>query len=124
MKVQAFRRLQKEDFKDAPEWWARASDVLNKQIEQLTRAVTGRLSFIDNIDSEIKSLEVEHDVDIEIGLQKLKRAPIGVAVLFSHFNANYSLYWEPVSDSKVSVRVKWDIDPTVPVGVRLLMIGS
>ena len=124
MKVQAFRRLQREDFKDAPEWWARASDVLNKQIEQLTRAVTGRLSFIDNIDSEIRSLEVEHDVDIEIGLQKLKLAPIGIAILFSEFNSNYSLYWEPLSDSKVSVRVKWDTDPTVPVGVRLLMIGS
>lgn len=125
MKVQTFRRIQREDFPDADEWFFAASDVINKQFEQTTNPLRKNLNFADNFNSEIiDGLRVDNDTNFEITLQSLKGTPIGVSLMWSNFMEFHVLCWEVLGENKIRARIRWFSKPTESPSVRILVIGA
>lgn len=123
MRLERFRRLQPGDYQDAPPFWQRALDPINKQFELLTTALAGLLSFVDNFDADVREIEVEHDTDTDITVE-LRGFPKEVQV---HTPENYDYYqvaWEVIDAKTVRLKVKWDTDPGEPVKVRIRVLGE
>lgn len=51
-------RLSREDFNDAPGWFDRLLQWLNRLLEQLSFAIAGNLTFAQNIQSQEKNFTV------------------------------------------------------------------
>lgn len=58
MKLTNIKRFLVEDFSDQAEWIEKLIGPLNGFIESTTKAINGRLTFTENMGSEIKTIDV------------------------------------------------------------------
>lgn len=58
-KLPAFKRLQREDFPDAPAWIDRLIYPVNRFFDSVYNALNKRLDFIDNLQGEFRTISFE-----------------------------------------------------------------
>ena len=126
MKVQTFRRIQREDFPDADEWFFDVADVMNKQFEQTTNPLRKNLNFTDNFNAQIiEDLRVDNDTEFEITTQSVKGPATGVFIMETNFKEfHFPPLWSVLSEDKISVRIRWISQPSESPTVSLLIIGA
>ena len=69
MKFSSIRRILKEDLtkkEETPKWVDGLLGPLNDFLEQTVRALSGRLTFTENLQSVVKSVELTHAVAKDI----------------------------------------------------------
>lgn len=77
MKVSAINKLSREDYPDAPNWFARVLDVLNNFMDQVLLALRGKLTFRDNLLNQVIDFEFTHGVQVPF-LNQLGQKPEGI----------------------------------------------
>lgn len=64
MKLGNIKRISREEIPDAPDWLDGLLTPLNQSIEQLTQAVSGQLSYSDNIFCSVQTNTFTHGVEL------------------------------------------------------------
>lgn len=123
MKLSLFKRFTQEDHPDVPEGFLQQ---LNKVLEDISTALQSRLTFSENIQSEVRKLDIRNGTVTPIRLQKLDRNPIGVLLLKSSYLVDPTFTWAPSSgrDLTVDVTLTWTPAPATDPTVTLLFIGN
>lgn len=93
------------------------------QVETLTTAAQGRLGP-ENLDWEVRELELSDDTTTQVALQRLRSAPLGCVLLWTALADHGQLHWQPIDRSTISVNVTWASSPTTPVLTRFLVLGA
>lgn len=124
MRIKDWRRITLDDISEAPEWFQRAVDSLNDQIEDLTTALQLRLTLSENLYSEVRTLELAHDVSTDIRLQKIRTRPLGLLVLATDYYEYHRAAMEVVDRDLIRVKIKWDVAPSSEVAVTLAIFGT
>lgn len=125
MKVSNFKRISRSDFPEATDEFHKAMDIVSDQIELLTTALQGNISFEDNFDAEIKELDLEDNKAVTFELKTLRGKPRGV-LLLDRGLFDYSVVALQVVDDK-SIKVKiamTDEAPTTSTSVRIAILGG
>ena len=125
MKIGNFRRLSRADFPDAPDILWRMLESFQDQIELLTSALQGHLTFEDNFNVEIKDLDLEDNTTVTFKLNHLKGKPIGV-ILLDRGIYDYSVVALEILDEKTA-RAKiafTDEAPTDTTTIRVAFLGG
>ena len=110
--------------KDAPPWMFRLVEQLNQQIELLTTALQNNVTLAENLNAEIRTVDLDHDIAVRIGLNQLKGKPVGVVLLGTGVFDYARIAWDVIDESTVDVKVKWDTDPGVNTAATIAFIGS
>ena len=66
MKIPVIKRLNRGDVPGMPSWFIPVFDFLNTSIERIVQALTGRLSPLDNLQTQVKTVDITHNVELEI----------------------------------------------------------
>jgi hypothetical protein len=112
-----FQRYNKGDFPDAPEWLHRLMDTINQQIENITTYLQGNGSISEIFNIEERDLSVKSDVEVVVGLKKLKGKPTKAYIVSS--TGDYPLLsWRIIDRSKVGVKVKFATSTSGDVRIR------
>lgn len=125
MKVSNFKRISRSDFPEASEDFYRAMDIISDQIEVVTTALQGNISFEDNFDAEIKDLKIKDNTTTTFELKTLKGKPRGI-LLLDRGVFDYSLVaFKVVNDRTISVKmVSTDEAPLGSTSVRIAILGG
>ena len=123
MKIQNWKRLNASQL-EAPEWMDRFLASLNEHLENITTALQSRLTASHNLDTELRTIALTHDVTARISLERLRTTPIGVLLLWTDVDDYARLKWTIVDQQTVDVTVKWDTDPGTSVSTRLMFLGG
>ena len=75
MNVQSFDLIKAEDLLEAPEYMTRLVDKLNNHLDLVTTALQNNLTFGDNSNSELVTIDVASDTNTQIRLQEIKGPP-------------------------------------------------
>lgn len=66
MKLANVRRIAREEIPEAPDWIDKLLTPLNQSIEQITQAISGQLTFADNMLCAIKTNTFSHGVELKV----------------------------------------------------------
>lgn len=136
-----FRRFIREDFIDAPEWVNKLFIPLNVALEQIKSALTGNLTFDENIRSTISQVVVQTKSDytadasapagwtpINITLTN-RFQPRGVMIMNAVEDAaNYSpitassVTWRQLSADQITILYIGGLKPSTKYTITLLII--
>lgn len=107
MKLPVIRKIRKEDLgADVPGWVDRMLSPMNQFIEQVGVAITGRLTFEENMSGKIINQSFTHNVALEISLQD-SRDPLGIMPIYSQ-GQNISAYgWERLDNGNISITLQF-----------------
>lgn len=110
MKLSNVRRIAKEEISEAPDWIDKLLTPLNQSIEQLTKAVSGQLSYGDNLFCSIQTNKFTHGVEL-ITKNPLPSGvkPIGIHVFSSDGDVGidgYRLSYKATGEVGVTVFFK------------------
>lgn len=107
MKIPVIRKIRKEDMgADVPQWVDRLLSPLNQFIEQVGIAVTGRLTFGDNIAGKIIEQSFTHDTALEVNVQDT-RIVVGVMPIFCDGNLISAYGWSRLDNGNISVTIQF-----------------
>jgi hypothetical protein len=120
MKVQTFRLIQRGDYPEAPDWFLRVAETINKQLEQLTNLAQKNITAAENTNSEERDLEIANDVPFEVTLNQLKGKPTKARLVWANLFDYPHLAWEVISETKVRAKVRFDSEPANRVRVKIL----
>ena len=124
MKIENFPEITRADVRgQVPEPIVRYVKPTQKQIGRLTTALQGLLTLEDNLDAEIRLLNLSNDTAETITLQRLRAKPRGVFVLRSELLDYYKLAWRVVSSNQIELKVKWDSAPTTTVATEIVVFS-
>ncbi len=123
MKIESLPEVSRGDVRGVPEPVVRYVKPAQKQVGVLTRALQGKLTFLDNFDREIRLLNLSNDTAETIKLQDLRAKPRGVFVLGSELFDYPHLAWRVISAKEIEIKVKWDSAPTTPVATEILVVS-
>lgn len=122
MKIPIIRKIRKEDLgADIPQWVEKMLSPLNQFIEQVGVAVTGRLSFGDNIASKLIDISLTHNLPIEVNVND-RRQVLGVVPIFCQSDTITGLSFSQLSNGNISVRVLFAGAGLLPIPCRILVI--
>ena len=126
MKIPQFKRFTEEDYKDAPAWVSRFFQQLNNILEAITNALTRRLTFEDNSNSEVVKLNVQNNVTKVIRLNQLKRNPIIGLLGKTNYFEEPGFTWQISPDRAltVEVTVSWANPPDDEVECTFVFFGG
>jgi len=124
MRIDDFQKTSLVESRDIPRELIRALSPLSDQVEQLTTATQGRISFSDNVNAEIRAVQLVHDTSTVIKQQRVKGAAVLVLVAWEELFDYVQIAWQSVDESRVRVKVKWASAPSGSNWVNLLIVGS
>lgn len=102
-------------------------DYINTSISELVKAVSGNLSFGDNVNCEIKSASLKHDVVAVIATQKAASSILAVVPLrtISESNAILSFVYSVNGKSQLTVTPQFKLSSSPSaLEVKLLILYS
>ena len=124
MKLPILKKIQKEDLQtgeDLPKWVDRMLTPVNQFIEQVGIAITGRLSFGDNMAGKFTELRFVHDVEQELNPND-SRAVIGVIPVFAEQDLIVGYGWRQLANGNISVTLQLDGASADAVLCRVLLL--
>jgi len=115
--IQIFTRLGAGDLADFVNYLA---DFTN----QIVAGVKGRLTVEDNLDSEIRTLDLKNSTLQKIQLTDPKKIPkhVWITKTTPMVNAPLSFGWQMAQDGKLEVQATFNAEPTTPVTVTLMIL--
>lgn len=115
--IQIFTRLGAGDLADFVNYLA---DFTN----QIVAGVKGRLTVEDNLDSEIRTLDLKNGITQKIQLTDPKKTPkhVWVTKIIPLANAPLSFGWQMAQDGKLEVQATFTAAPTAAVSVTLMIL--
>lgn len=123
MKINSFRGPNKGDVQGIDDNLNRVLDILNKPLEEHTEALQGNLNA-DNFNQEVRDIQVFHNIEVRISLQKIKGKCIGALPLWNSLYDYVKVAFQQISETQVKIKCYFDTTPTGKVNVRLLLIGE
>lgn len=125
MKVQGFRRLNVEDFQDAPEWFHRFLESYNETLEHLYTLLANNLTFEDNFNCEVKSFKIKDNTPVTVALTSLKGRPSGVFLLnrgiFDYYQEAHHILDARTIETKLNFNTE---APLGDVDVKIVVLGD
>lgn len=110
---------------DDARWADRLLEPRDRHTKDLTQALQGGLSLGDNLNAEVRDLQVLDDVFTEIELKKLKGAPVGALLLWQERRGDVPAFdWQPVDVRKAEIYLSWPSAPEGAQRVRVVFLGS
>ncbi len=109
--------------KDA-QWVDSVLESRDSQLEDLSRALQGRLSPDENLNAEYRDVSVLHNTEFLLTLQKVRGACKGVLLLGSDLYDFALVAWRQIDTSEILVKISFSTAPADHVGVRLLVMGA
>lgn len=108
MKPQEIKEINKEDYKDAPEWFKdKFLPFLNNYLQNNTEILT-KLDIFTNFISLTKELTINSDEEIQIQ-HSFKSQATEVKVIFADNMVKVKgLAWKNINNSTVSVKIELD----------------
>lgn len=107
MKLPVIRKIRKEDLGgDIPAWIDRLLSPMNQFIEQVGIAVTGRLSFGENLAGKVIEQSFTHNTALEINTQD-SRVVLGVVPIFCDGNIITGYGWNTANNGNLSVTIQF-----------------
>ena len=115
--IQIFTRLGAGDLADFVNYLA---DFTN----QIVAGVKGRLTVEDNLDSEIRTLDLKNSTSQKIQLTDPKKIPkhVWITKTTPMVNAPLLFGWQMAQDGKLEVQATFNAEPTTPVTVTLMIL--
>lgn len=104
-------------------WIDDYSSPRDGNVKMITQALQKQLSFGDNVNAEIRELEILHDTDFVLTLQSLRGIPIGALVLWTELYDYHFLRFSVVDTKRVRFSVFFLSEPTEKSRVRILFVG-
>lgn len=96
----------------------------DSNVKQLTQCLQGQVDLRDNLNAEVRDLEVAHDTDFVLTLKTLRGAPEGAEVIWADRYLYPILRWAPLDQQKLKFSVWFLSIPTDKVKIRLLVWGK
>ena len=107
MKLPVIRKIRKEDLGgDVPGWVDRLLSPMNQFIEQVGVAITGRLTFEENVSGKFVTQDFTHNVALEVNLQDT-REPLGIVPIFSQGQLISAYGWERLDNGNISLTLQF-----------------
>lgn len=100
---------------------------MTRQLEFITQALTSRLSAVDNFNTDVRTVAFEQLVPktIRAGVTgQVKDVRIRQTFPRGIFLSPRSLDWRTISTGEIEVVVKWDVAPTDPIDVEIVIEGD
>jgi len=123
MKISSFSRIDKGDYSDAPEWFLRFADHLNPILDEIVRALQGRLTLDENHNCVYKEVELADSTELEIS-QEVKGNVVEVSVASSEYFGEFQFTWRKFTEERIGVRIKWVVAPATAQKVTLRILGD
>lgn len=125
--VRGVRKLLKEDFKDAPEWFDKMLSPFNQFLDSVIGALRNKLTFRENFYGEVKEFNFVHGQELEISheLEELN----GVLILKTPNDMpattyGISEYHSRIIDNKtVGVTIEFAGGGSTEGTVKLIILG-
>lgn len=109
---------------DDARWADRLLEPRDRHTKDLTQALQGGLSLGDNMNAEVRELQVLDDVATEVELKRLKGAPVGALLLWQEREEAPEFWWQPVDVKKARIYLAWPSAPEGAQRVRVVFLGS
>lgn len=84
MKIQPFKRLNRDDYRNAPDWFYDFLDAMNPLIDTLNILLLSNIDINNNLLAERQVVSLQHNVPITIKLLSLKQQPSLVRVGYAN----------------------------------------
>lgn len=126
MKIQRYRPPELTEIPKIPkgtEWISAVLAPRDRALKDHAQALTNRLTFEENLNAEVRDVEVFHNVEVELTLNTLNGPAIGVFLVFSELEDYAKLKWRASDADTLRFTVKWDSAPSAGYTVRLVIIG-
>lgn len=123
MKVPDYKKLHKGDMPGMHQSFYKFADVVQEQLDLVSRAVNSRLTIPENVRSEPPTeAKMVHGMLYTIKLRSLKTSPS--AVLIAHSDETVTGFqWMKADQQRIYVRALFDGAPVDPVRVTLWILG-
>lgn len=122
MKIPVIRKIRKEDLGgDLPQWVEKMLSPLNQFIEQVGVAVTGKLSFGDNIASKLLDLEFVHNQEQEVNVND-RRPVLGLVPIFCQSDTIDGFSFSQLSNGNIRVKILFAGAGSSPISCKILVI--
>lgn len=123
-RVNSFKGLSKGDLPGIDDKMAEILDALNSPLEEVVGALQGGIND-DNLNCETRTIEVFHNTETKVTLQKIKGKCVGVQPLWNSAYKPCSIAMNYVSDKQVAIKVFFlDTPPTDKTKVTMKFIGA
>jgi hypothetical protein len=106
------------------QWAGALLESRDSMLKDITRCLTSRLDFANNMNAEVRNVQLFHGVEAEIKLQTLKSRPIGVLHLWNEDYDYAKVKWIQSDQDRIKVTVSFDAAPSDDVLTRLLILGE
>lgn len=123
MKISSFPRLNKQDFREAPEWFSKFLDSVNPILDQVTTALQGRLTLGENHNSALKKVRLYHEVEYSFD-HGLEGTIEDISVAHSDLYDFSRLTWRDLGAGRVAVKISWESAPSLGYDVKLRITGN
>lgn len=116
MRIAAFARFNKDDFRNAPDWFLNFLDNINVTIDSLNPLIAHGIDIDNNMLAERQTIKVTHNVPLKITLRSLSRQPtlIRVGYAAGHLVSGASITGYN-TDGSIMVTILFSDAPTTPV---------
>jgi len=124
VKLPILKKIQKEDLQtgeDLPKWVDRMLSPINQFIEQVGVAITGRLSFGDNMAGRFVELSFVHNVAQEVNPNDA-RPVVGIIPIFAEQDSIVGYRWGQLSNGNISITLRLGAANSSAVFCRVLLI--
>ncbi len=116
-RIESLRRFQKSDYPEAPDWFDKFINSLNRALEDLITQMQGGLT-VTNENAESIVLEMTHNVAQDITASGIRGDPTDVRVQKSD-TAVDTILWTNAGPKTANVTLKFDGAPTAEQTVKL-----
>lgn len=122
MKLNTFKRYNKEDYSGATDWFLTFLDNINTTIDSLNPLITHNIDIDNNLLAERQIVTLSHGVPIRIKLRSLRIRPTLVRVGYAAGFVGVGAITAYNTDGTISVTVFFlGTPPSVPVLTTLVL---
>lgn len=123
MKIVSFKGPSKGDIPGIDDNLDRVLKIINEPLEQYNQALSGRLN-VDNLNEEIREIEVFHNRETRLTLQKINGKCIGVLALWNSAFDYVQVVFDQISETQIKIKCFFTSTPADKVKIRLLIRGE
>lgn len=123
MKIKAFTPFRQEQAQDLPESFFRVLQPVQTQIDDMTRALQGRIDGA-NLTEEVIELDIIDSAPLRVRLRRLSTLPRHAFLTYTGVFEFARLAWRIIDFGLVEVKVKWDVAPSARTRVRIVFRGG
>lgn len=96
MKVPSYKPVSRINVPDAPEWLDKLRDTDIAQTKKISQALQNQLGLEDNLNAEVITTEVTHNVWTSVAINKVRGKPWKVELAFVDVPKGVDLNWLPL----------------------------